>query len=221
VNYRIGIRLAAMGAAWWTGSACSAVQDTKAAADTAAGAESAASATSDVALDSGATAPSGPVARWFSLDGQLSVRDGNVELESSLFTLGFWGESNLEPSLYCSLAASISASAVEDPPPEPALLGWWDLTLSDDGSCPSNPGPLSLALGIGPYDSLLDPAMDQQGLSLGSWNGAYLRLDGLEDLWIFGVIGTAGQADGTAPALRRRPVPDGDYLLTTLHLLPL
>lgn len=207
--------------AWWTATGCSGDMSSKGASDTAYDEDAASSPTSDVSFDTGGSATAAPEARWFSLDGQLAVRDGNVSLEASLFTLGFWGESNLAPSLYCSVASSVTATTAVSPTPDPALLGWWEVVLTDDGSCPSSPGPLSLSLGIGPYDALLDPAMDQEGLEAGSWNGAYLALNDQDTVWVFGILGTADQATGVAPALRRSPVPDGDYLLTTLHLLPL
>ena len=50
--------------------------------------------------------------------------------------------------------------------------------------------------------------------------GAYLRV-ATDEVWLFGVAGTAEQFAGTGTIADSAPLPDGTYTLRSLYLLPM
>src|SRR5690606_13267448 len=109
------------------------------------------------------------------------------------------------------------------PPTDDVSMAWWSVTLDEFGeaSCMWAP-PQGLHLGVGVLDASLAPALDLAGLGGPDepLYGLYAQFGTTSPVWVFGVIGTSAQYAGTAVPPDSPPLPDGDYALTTLHLLP-
>jgi hypothetical protein len=159
---------------------------------------------------------------WFALDGSLQLTDGEVDPELSALSVRFFEDSppSLDLPLCASALAGLSTTSAPSPDPDVELATWWTLQAEGALDCPGQAFPSEVAVGIGPYDPLLDPAASRAGLETGTLNGLYAQVSPGSPLYIFGVIGTLEQFGGTLDA-STAPLPDGSYELLTLHLLPM
>ncbi len=159
-----------------------------------------------------------------SLQGVLTVADGNIITEqSSLEITLFTGSREL-----CTADVSIQASeqsVVDDP--EVTASSWWTLTLAQGDtpealSC-NAPVPSTLGLGAAPYDAQLASAADGAGFEDdgSALYSALAQFGAGEPVYLFGVLGTDAQFDGTFGGDPSAQVEDGMYTLNTLYLLPL
>ncbi len=159
--------------------------------------------------DSGAADTEPPA--WLRVEATLAIAAGTPDpLASALALVGL----DVEELEVCALNTPL-AFAVVDPAP-PGLLAWWDVSLTNDPSCPL---PNPVRLGIGSYDPVLDPAAAAAGLG-GTLYGLYTASPAAE-LWIFGVAGTPENFDGVTAPVTVPPLPDGSWRLESLVLLPL
>jgi len=162
----------------------------------------------------------------YSIGGTFDVLAENVELGTTLLSFEY---SNPDPLLeadnpLCTTDLALDIAATETPDFEVELYGWWQITMVDSQDCAAAqyPGPLTFRLGIGPYDSQLDPAAESAGIETENVYGLYMQLDGQESpLLVFGVAGTDDNYAGIDPPVSAVPLPDGRYDLRTLYLLPL
>jgi len=167
--------------------------------------------------------PDAPVPDYIALSGLLSVVEG-VPTTTSTVTLTW--RAGADP--IC--ADLLEVVGVTTPAGPPNALAWWGLDLaaaadvgSPEGSC-GYPVPAHLSLGFAPYDETLSPAADASGVADQSAQlyALMLQYDGdAQEAFVFGVAGTADQFAGLGAAAATGPVPDGDYELESLYLLPL
>ena len=161
-------------------------------------------------------------AAFFSVDGTLSVLNGDVEAANSLIKIGLWN-ANAEQLCASTTSSDTSVSNVLGgttlPTDDPALPLWslWSLSLQLD-LCDT--APRTFDLGIGVYDPLLNPAVDSMGLSGENVYGLYLSMPNDDDTYVFGLAGTSDQFSGAVPPATEGPLPDGVYLLDGIHLIP-
>lgn len=161
-------------------------------------------------------------ATWTGLSGNLELQDGAVVLESSSLS---WTYFDGDIASICSSTVALASAEVSSTP-DPSVLAWWVVTEdpdADTSDCPLR-RPNQLELGLGVLDPSLAPAIDASDLDASAAPyGLYARVgwDTLEEttpVWIFGVAGTTGAFDGSAPAVTEGPLPDGMYEMRPLHL---
>jgi hypothetical protein len=177
----------------------------------------------DAFLDTASPAPSDEQALpvYWSLDGDLAVQGGIVDLDLSGFVVRTW---DAELEAVCAYDVAISA-AVSAPIPEAelGLIGWFELDLAsameDNAACPDWQAR-SLALGLGDYDARLDPALDAHGWEQSQPYGLYLQEPG-QPLYVVGVGGTRDHFDGDVGLQTAGPIEDGLYELHSVVLLDL
>ncbi|NCG18170.1 MAG: hypothetical protein GWP91_04050 [Rhodobacterales bacterium] len=185
--------------------------------------ESAAS-TKDTAnfTESGTDVATSGQAAFFSVDGTLSILNGDVEAANSLINIGLWN-ANAEQLCASTTSSDTSVSNVLGgttlPTEDPALPLWslWSLSLQLD-LCDT--APRTFDLGIGVYDPLLNPAVDSMGLSGENVYGLYLSMPNDDETYVFGLAGTSDQFSGAVPPATEGPLPDGVYLLDGIYLIP-
>jgi hypothetical protein len=156
--------------------------------------------------------------QFFSIDGLLAVRDGNVDAAISGLTFAYAVD---EDTILCTASYPIESSvppAVTDPDVD--VFGWWTLTLGAGSDCQTIEAPETLTLGIGPYDPLLDPAADRQGYDPATIYGLYMTADEPFPVVVFGGAGTNEQLAGEVPLQETAPLEDNNYLIFGLHYLP-
>lgn len=160
--------------------------------------------------------PPAPEHAWLSIAGHLALEDEGVvggDLTVELLAPGATGDLEVQ----CASASSIlDAPSTAPPQDDDVPYGFWTLPIDTQG-CSNLPS--TLELGIGRLPSILWPDADRMGVSKRHTRGLYSRSG--DDLVVFGFAGTATQraGEGTPPTLN--PLPDGDYLLDTIYLLPL
>ena len=174
---------------------------------------------------------------YWSLDGDLVMAQGELDLELSALTVMAHDASGapLEDAAPCTLLID---QALEGPPrgdQAPPLVAWWTLTLVDAGEQPCGwtiPRAEALldqeldaiALGIGDVSPVLSGPMAAAGLDpdLQVYGLTALIPTGRGDSEAaFGLTGTAAQFAGVEGRVSSPPLPDGAYSLRTLVLLPL
>lgn len=165
---------------------------------------------------------------WFTLQGYLQVTGGEAVAGGSRIEVQFHpseAESNdggIEPCSVLPGILGLTTTTASDP--TVTLYGWWAASLADpdDDACITQL-PANLHLGIGPVEPALFPAMEAQGYDpqAGTLYGLYVQYGSAPTppIWVFGVTGTTDNFAGTAPAAGP-PLPNGDYTLVSLHLLP-
>lgn len=156
---------------------------------------------------------SSPAPVWWVVDGVLAVAAGEVDLESTSFTVTL---TSRDATPICSTARSVASAEVLDGALD-ELHGLWSVVLTEGEGC-TEPVPAVFEVGIGAYDPQLDPALAPSGLDGAALFGLYVRTDG-GPLYVFGIAGTADQLAGTVP--EAPPLPDGFYTLDGLYVLPL
>ncbi|MFT6142319.1 MAG: hypothetical protein ACJAZO_001834 [Myxococcota bacterium] len=159
-----------------------------------------------------------------SLEGMLTISDGNIVAEqSSLQITLFAGDVEL-----CTADIVVQASelsVVDDP--SVTTSSWWTLALAQSDTAAAldcdAPVPTTLGLGAAPYDAQLAPAADDAGFEDdgSALYSALAQFGAGEAVYLFGVLGTDAQFDGTAAGDPATQAEDGMYTLSTLYLLPL
>jgi len=149
---------------------------------------------------------------WLLVTGEVTVLDGVPDPLTSVIRLAGLDADQL---VLCEVEAAPLAFEPVEPPPA-GLLGWWDIAIPEAKTCLLS---TVVRLGIGPYDALLDPALDAAGIS-GTPYGMYTPSPE-DELWIFGVAGTPANFTGAEPPVTEEPLPDGPYRLESLVLLPI
>ncbi len=161
-------------------------------------------------------------ATWFSLGGTLDLGDGGDRADGAELSVHFFPEdvTSLDLALCSSSVVEPELVVAPSPDPDVEMAVWWEFPAPSLPDCPSAAWPEGLAMGIGPYDPLLDPAAARLGLDTSALNGLYAQVGVGGPLYIFGLVGTASQFDASGEAVVA-PLPDGLYELLTLHLLPI
>lgn len=178
-----------------------------------------------------------PGAPWFALSGTLLLTGGQPNAAASTFDFEFRDDPALAaatpdsddtdttgaPSTLPCIAHPRVLSLNATPVPEgEALLGWWAVTLQDRPDEPCDvPVPSPMRIGIAALDPALYPAMDAQGFDTvdSTLYGLVIQYQN-HPIWSFGIAGTSANINGDAAPVTEAPLPDGEYLLRTLHLLP-
>lgn len=169
-----------------------------------------------------------PSAAWYGLDLSFTIAgstpDVPGEWQPDTATLAIALRSTAE-ELVCTHEVPIAVVAEEEyPDTAAALVGWWRIGTEDgvpDLPCPEWPAR-AWQLGLGPYDTRLDPMMAARG-SLGfDVYGLYLQEEPDGPVYVVGFAGTnemlLGEPDLTVEA---EPLPDGDYRAESLVLMSL
>jgi hypothetical protein len=163
---------------------------------------------------------------WWTLDASVLMEDGAP----------VQGDTSLLISLIDELADTtepICQASFDEWPltvldlPDPAIFHWWSAELSKaQGDCSAHllqSVPDSIELGIGSLHpdiaALLEPAGYDEVASY--LYGAYLRVEGSEEIWTYGVAATAAGFAAEQLPVEQAPVPNGTYSLVPIYLLPL
>ena len=129
-----------------------------------------------------------PIPSWWLLGASLSIVDGVPDEKASALTLSVL-DAALQP--YCSARAAIASAAAQDPP-HPDVFAWWSLTWAPVDGCDdvSFPLPKTVLLGIGTmHPEVLARLTIADVLDPGLLNGAYISMDNLSTLLVFGAAG--------------------------------
>ena len=158
---------------------------------------------------------------FWSVGGVLDVSKGTVQIDTSVVEIGLWTDG---AELVCTLEVPLVAATPSDPKSELALLQW-NVIDHDAGApakssydCPGWPAG-SLEVGIGLYDTALDPAMDASGMLGADVYGLYVRPTTEDPIYLIGIASTAEIEAGTDTTVADGPLPDGSYDVETLVLL--
>ncbi|MEQ1570195.1 MAG: hypothetical protein ABMA64_31465 [Myxococcota bacterium] len=151
----------------------------------------------------------------------------HFELAFELSNEGEWvGPAAIEVEILAPDASStctfpvdvLSATAVPAPADEPAIFGWWvvDLAPADkiDG-CPEWDGR-RWWVGVGAYDTRLDPALAAAGLAGREVYGLYLSEDPSDRVFVLGYAATAEMIAGTDTPVDAPPLPAAEYVSRSL-----
>ncbi|MFT4974213.1 MAG: hypothetical protein ACI8S6_000095 [Myxococcota bacterium] len=162
--------------------------------------------TADPDQDSGA-------ALWWTLRAEIPIGDGLPQTKSASLTVTLL-DADLAP--VCEAAAPVLSIEPAEAP-DPTIYAWWSLSTGPIKDCiyraPELPDPL--LLGVGAMHPELRAALSVSGeADPDALSGAYVSLDGLQTLLVFGAAGLpeAWEGDG-APADKTTPLADGSWSL--------
>ncbi len=175
----------------------------------------------DTATGSVPEAPTTPEPTYYSLDGIVEIEDGLAVRAASSIVMSVWYDGD-GPA--CSDLTDIGLLDDADRATlDVELLTWWDVTVSlpAGATCSGLGAPTDFQLGIGPYDTRLDPTLVALELPTDTLYGLYLRHTPSHALYIFGVAGTSEQFSGVGAPVLQPPLDDGSYEFVALHLIPL
>lgn len=159
-----------------------------------------------------------------------------VDLDFDL-AYGAWESASLEIGLYTEELTSacvldvpvLSATPVALPEEEPGIFAWWQVELGEglaSGPCPAWL-PRSWGIGLGLYDSRLDPSMAAKGMLGYDVYGLYLQeipteTSGASPIYIIGIGGTEEMLSGNLDlTVDLPPLPDARYRASSLLLMDL
>lgn len=170
--------------------------------------------------DSGASTPPEVSPELQHFDARFDLVGGVPQLATSTLAVTLHAA---DGTALCSYDLPLVAVA-EESRPERALFAWWRVEAADgvpldDGGCGEHPAS-TLWMGVGPYDTALDPASLAAGYDGATAASAVLRLGPGEPVWLAGLAGSEDQLEGYAPAPTTRPLPDGALWWVGLILLP-
>jgi hypothetical protein len=183
----------------------------------------------DTGLDSLDTAnPEFSEANFWSLEATLHIENEAVVPSATTINVSYWAQDQLlcTDSIVIDNDNDGLADVYNVSPSEPTdttldLFASWSLNFGPATNC-SSELTSPLLLGIGSLDSQIIPSVISAGLTPDTLNGLYVQQDPTDPvLYVFGAIGTQAQFNGEANPLTNAPIPDGDYLIRTLYLLPL
>ncbi|MFT4623526.1 MAG: hypothetical protein ACI8PZ_002182, partial [Myxococcota bacterium] len=164
--------------------------------------------------DSSTGIGTGETAAWFAIEGTLELASGELTDDNDA-TLNVRFFEQDAPSLdlpLCEAVYTITGVAAPAPDPDVDMFGWWNISLADPTDCTAQPLQTTLALGIGAYDPLLDPAVGRLGIDPATLNGLYAQLTPGGPLYVFGLAGTTEQYEGSTDAVSESPPADGQYV---------
>ncbi|GEM_PF-2459819 len=182
----------------------------------------------DATTADSATPPADP--EWYRLDATLTLEEGL--LLGSAVTLEFL-DRDLHVLTDCGETRETLGVVASVETPDPSIFHWWQIALGDSAAACDGTDtlPSELFLGLGQ----LHPEVEAQLLSLGldqvagSLYGAYVmldpdqaQLDAQDQLALaYGYAGTLEDLAGETTARSAAPLPDGDYAVSGVYLLPL
>jgi hypothetical protein len=157
---------------------------------------------------------------WWSLDGSLALMGQGIEPLYSTLSVHLWS-ANLD--LLCTLEVPVEGALSLTPPDTTAeLVTWWSVdhgpgdSATDCGTWDAG----TLSLGLGTYDTRLDPALDARELLGQDVFGLYLQLAPEEPVYVVGIAGTSDLLTGVT-STDVQPLPDDQYQLESLLVLAL
>jgi hypothetical protein len=175
------------------------------------------------------TGESVPDAAYYAIDldfdiaGTAEDEPGTWLIDTAKLSIHLWSG---EPALVCTQGVPVVA-VTEEPPPDTidvALFAWWRVGLGEGTTeelCPAWPAR-TWWLGLGPYDTRLDPMLAERGMLAFDVYGLYLRDEAEGPVYVVGFAGTnemvAGEPGLTVDA---GPLPDGQYQGESLVLMTL
>lgn len=209
------MRLAVPIALWLAASACS--ESSLAVDDGATRPEADADADADIDTDAADTDDDvSDAAIWWAFGGTVEYMAGNPDISKVTLTAVYLDASDSS----CEARVSLEGAAPLVAPPEPIAAAWtFQFVPVVAGAC----GIRSLtpiAIGIGPIDPQLHPAMDRAGYPPDVTSALGLYADPGTGWVAWGLTGTASQLAGEVGAPAVPPVPDGLYTWVPLFLLP-
>jgi len=158
-----------------------------------------------------------------NIDATLTISSGAIDLkQSSLLTTVYEGTE--EEKERCTQSGILNVDVADMPKVESALYGWWQIETTPSKTCTDVPA--QLYLGIGAYNPLLDSAVTARGRDPQSLDySVYVMLDPQSPLWVFGVadhwIGSSAQQLDSGEPVTDSDLPDGNYSITGMLLIPL
>lgn len=120
----------------------------------------------------------------------------------------------------CAFPAGVPQDAPDWRSDEVELYGWWKVDLRDGVAGCRWDGDATLTLGLGPVDDALSPAIAANGLGTATAYGLYAQNGDAAVVYVFGLAGTESDFSGGTTPVEVSPLPDGNYELRGLHLLP-
>ncbi|RME20923.1 MAG: hypothetical protein D6798_19295 [Deltaproteobacteria bacterium] len=203
--------------AW--GGGCSGVDRSAGEADTGAANDGAG------AGDGGSLAgDTGAVARWWSLDADLQIVDGELDASGSTLTLSLRTE---DQQVCADVVPPTSATA--SPAPHPAVYAWWAVTWDPAAlHCLDEGVPLEgrVELGIGALDpeirvllGRLDDVRSDDAVE--ALNGAYASLPADDRLLVFGAAGPPAAFEGEGSPATTAPLADGSWWVRAVYTFDL
>lgn len=207
------MRLAVSIALWLAASACS--ESSLAVDDGATRPEADADADIDTdAVDSDDDVSDSVI--WWSFGGTIEYKAGNADLSAVTLTARYLDAAQTS----CEARVSLESAVPLEAPPEPIASAWtFQLVPVVPGACGVR-DLAPIAVGIGPIDPQLHPAMDRAGYPPESTSALGLYADPGAGWVTWGLTGTAGQLAGEVGVPAVPPLPDGLYAWVPLFLLP-
>jgi hypothetical protein len=159
---------------------------------------------------------------WWTLGAALTLVDGAPVPAAGALDLRVLDDAGVE---LCAAAVAIEdVRAIS--PPEPVILGWWELSLGPweptcTGAQAARPMGEALTLGVGelhPEVAALLPAQDGLPAAAGDrLNGAYAQLSADEAPVAFGIAGPAEAFAGEAGPWTEAPLPDSALAIQAVY----
>ncbi len=159
---------------------------------------------------------------WWSLGASLSLVDGAPAAATGGLDVRVLDDAGVE---LCAAAVAVEGVRAASPP-DPAILGWWELSLGPweptcTGAQATRPMGEALTLGVGalhPEVAALLPAQDGLSAAAGArLNGAYAQLSADEAPVAFGVAGPSDAFAGEAGAWTEAPLPDSALAVQAVY----
>ncbi len=182
-------------------------------------------ATASTTTSATGTTPSS-TPRWYGFSAALSVQAG--EVVGGAVTLAIYPE-DVDQGPLCEVVREVVQAASVAPPPDPAVLGWWQVVT--DGAAKGCEGAEGIGnaayLGIGQLHPEIEVLLDAYGLADrgASLYGAYASFDvpgntfGVEpEVWVFGYAARPQDLVSGSPAVDEPPLPDGTYDVEPVYL---
>lgn len=164
-------------------------------------------------------APPIPDDSWLEVRGTFDLVDGRVAA-GHLTAVVHARDANtgsLAPG--CTTETDVTEPpATTQPDDDVQLYGIWRVPVNAVG-CPGI--PVVLDLGLGPLPPTLFGAAEQRDASTRHTRGLYTVDPAGPTLLALGLAGTAEQRAGSGAPASLSPLPDGEYLLEGIYLLPL
>lgn len=158
------------------------------------------------------------LASYLALSGVVRITGGALVGADSALVLALLDGTGTAPAL-CEVELVPQVLDALVPPVDAQLWGLWTVQLPvETAACGATELPSEFVLGIGALDPLLSAALGGAGVDASTaaqtTYGLYFQANAVSPIFVFGTA-TAG-VDVPVDALA-----DGDYLLQTLHVLPL
>lgn len=159
---------------------------------------------------------------WWTMGAALTLIDGAPLAVGGALDVRVLDDAGVE---LCAAAVAVEAVRAITPP-DPVILGWWELSLGPwepacAGAQATRPMGEALTLGVGelhPEVAALLPAQDALSAAAGARvNGAYAQLSADEDPVAFGIAGPAEAFAGEAGPWTSAPLPDSALAVQPIY----